>query len=122
MNTQIHCFKAYYFGAHRPPGVIDVMVDCHNINKGINQPDLSPIFRRKDILAVLISLPFNTSPHLHFISYIAGARKHKGADSDDDGEGYEIVVFRRNQGSDRLGSIEDEDLEDNVTLSGIISE
>lgn len=114
--------KGFYFGAYIRPGVMDVTVDFHNINRGVNQPALRSIFRRKAVLSILVTLPFDNRRHTDFVAYVAGPSRHRGPGVSGDGSGYEVIVFRRRRGSDELVSVDDEDVNDHDILGMILLE
>lgn len=114
--------KGFYFGAYNQPGLVNVTVDFHNINMGVNQPDLRPVFRAHAALSVPVNLAFDNTRHTDFVAYIGAPLRLRGPGVIGTGNGYEVVIFRRRRGSDELISIEDEDLSDVNTLGRILAE
>lgn len=113
--------RGFYFGTHNRPGVVHVPVDVHEINQGINQPALRPLFRFKRASFISFALCYHPSGHRDFAAYIANSKNNAAADGTSNNDGYDMVIFRRSRENGRLLSFEDVDQQASI-LDGIISQ
>lgn len=121
-EIQMDWVKGFYFGSHSAPGVRDVMVERHNINRGINLPALRPLFTFHKAKFLSIVLPaYVDSGHKDFAVYVASARNDRAAMEADGHGGFDMLIFRRCRSNGNISSIEDADLKDD-TLIGVISQ